>query len=95
MKSSLKTGIASVGTSLPLSYTHTPDGIKTEMAAAKFNNIRLIAVEGIASAIGDKRNILPEDEKSAAQLLQAIEMTESIPDILGVSRNIISVGQKA
>ena len=94
-KNALRTGITSIGPKLPLSYTHTPDGIISEMSNAGFKDIRLIAVEGVASVLGDKRNVLPEDEKSAAQLLKAIEMTESIPDILGASRNIIAVGKRA
>jgi len=95
LKSALETGSTTVGPKMPLFYTHTPGGIITEMSVAGFYDISLIAVEGIASAIGDKRNVMPEDEKSAKELLYAIEMTESIPDILGVSRNIIAVGKKS
>jgi len=95
LKNALETGSTSVaGPKMPLFYSHTPSGIITEMSVAGFKDIHLIAVEGIASAIGDKRNILPEDKKSAMQLLKAIEMTESVPDILGISRNIIAVGKK-
>jgi len=94
LMNALETGSISERPKLSLFYSHTPIGIKTEMSVAGFSDIHLIAVEGIASAIGDKRNVLPVDKKSANELLKAIEMTESIPEILGISRNIIAIGKK-
>ncbi|MGE5578762.1 MAG: class I SAM-dependent methyltransferase [Bacillota bacterium] len=77
---------------LPSVYCHTPDGIRDEMTSAGFENPVLIAVEGIANPLG--KNSLPDDETEATRLLQCIELTESIPDLLGVSRNIMAVGRK-
>jgi len=85
------TGMAE-GFSFPHSYFHTPNEIKTELSNAGFKNINAIAVEGIANAFGDYG--LPTDEKEAARLLKCIELTESIPELLGVSRNIIAIGKK-
>ena len=48
--------------------------------------------KGIANIIGD--NTLPTDEKEAAQLLKCIEWTESTPELLGATRNIITIGRK-
>ena len=94
LKDTLENGTISEGPKLPLFYSHTPTGIITEMSAAGSIDIHLVAVEGITSAIGDKRNVLPEDKKFANDLLRAIEMTESILEILGISRNIIAIGKK-
>lgn len=87
----LATGITSKSR-LPLSYCHTPAEITCEMSMAGFIDSQLIAVEGIANAMGD--NSLPEDKVAAEQLLKCVEITESIPELLGVSRNIIAVGKK-
>jgi len=73
-------------------YAHTPDEIVLEMSSAQFKSIRLVAVEGIGNALTD--NKIPEDEREAARLLWSIELTESAPELLGVSRNIIAVGEK-
>jgi len=82
----------SEGFSFPHSYFHTPDEIKTELSNVGFKDINAIAVEGIANAFGDYS--LPSDEKEAARLLKCIELTETIPELLGISRNIIAVGEK-
>ena len=72
-------------------YSHTPDEIIMELAAAGFEEIKLIAVEGIANVLGD--NKIPDNEKEAAHLLWGVERTESISELIGVSRNIIGVGK--
>jgi hypothetical protein len=76
----------------PQAYFHTPNEITTELSNARFEGIKIIAVEGIANAFGDYG--LPADEKDAARLLKCIEMTETIPELLGVTRNLIAVGRK-
>ena len=81
------------GFSFPHSYFHTPGEIVAELTNAGFGDIRNFAVEGIANAFGDYD--LPTDEKEAERLLKCIELTESIPDLLGVSRNIMAVGNKS
>lgn len=88
---SLSTGITE-NTKLPLFYGHTPDEITAEMATAGFQDIRLTAVEGIANAVGD--NIIPDDEQAARVLLGCIQLTESVPELMGVSRNILAAGIK-
>jgi len=87
----IKTGMDD-GFTLPQAYSHTPSEIITELSSAGFKDAQAVAVEGIASAFGDYT--WPTDEKEAARLLKCIELSESIPDLLGVSRNIIAVGKK-
>jgi len=74
-------------------YFHTTDEIADELAAANFENIRLIAVEGIANALTN--NQIPDDDTFAKELLWAVERTESDPNLLCISRNIIAVSNKA
>ena len=73
-------------------FGHTPGGFLAEMATAGFEKVELIAVEGIANALTD--NKMPADEKEAAQLLWGIDRTESVPELIGVSRNIMGIGTK-
>jgi ubiquinone/menaquinone biosynthesis C-methylase UbiE len=73
-------------------YNHSPNALAEELTTAGFEEIKLIAVEGVANAFSD--NKIPDDDKETENLLWVIERTESIPDLLGVSRNIIGAGKK-
>ena len=73
-------------------YAHTPDEIRSEMSSAKFESIKLIAVEGIGHALYTG---LPSDEREYSRLFWTIELSESIPELMGVSRNIMAVGKKS
>jgi len=79
-------------TRLPLSYGYIPGEIVLDMNDVGFTDVNLIAVEGIANALGN--NQLPEDKNEAERLLRCIELVESAPELMGVSRNIIAVGRK-
>lgn len=93
IEEALATGISdNPNFSLPLSYTYTPSEITTDLIESGFTNNKLIAVEGIANAISN--NQLPENKGEAARLLRCIELAESVPELVGVSRNIIAVGSK-
>ena len=81
------------GFTFPQAYFHTHNEIITELSSAGFYNTHTIAVEGVANAFGDC--ILPTDENESARLLKHIELTESTPELMGASRNIIAVGKKA
>jgi len=39
-------------------------------------------------------NQIPEDKREAARLLWSIEQTETVPELLGASRNIMAIGRK-
>ena len=94
IKQALSTGVFdnTSYTRLPLSYGHTPQEIVGEMTEAGFGEIRQVAVEGLANAMSN--NTLPANKEEAAQLMQGIALVESVPELIGVSRNIISVGIK-
>ena len=94
IKHALSTGVYdnTAYTSMPLLYGYTPREIFLEMKESGFDDITQIAVEGIANALGD--NTLPLDENEAEKLIKCIELVESVPELLGVSRNIITVGKK-
>ena len=73
-------------------YFHTAEEIRDEMSEAGFADVRLIAVEGFANALnGDE---LCEDAEIAPQLLECIRITESVPELMGVSGHIIAAGTK-
>jgi len=92
IEKALKLGMAENFT-LPQAYSHTPNEIMTELSYAGFENTKVVAVEGIANIFGDYS--LPSDEKEAERLLKCIELSESIPELMGVTRNMIAVGKKA
>ncbi|MCL2404822.1 MAG: methyltransferase domain-containing protein [Defluviitaleaceae bacterium] len=90
IKEALQTGINKhpAYTSLPLLYGHTPSEISSEMTEAGFDNVELTAVDGIANVFGHRA----ENEKDFDLLLSCIELTESAPDLMGISRTIIATG---
>gem|GEM_PF-172832 len=92
LKSIIATGRVD-GFTFPQAYSHTPSEILNELTTAGFYNTHAIAVEGIANPFGDYT--LPTDADEAAQLLSYIELVESTPEVIGISRNIIAVGKKA
>lgn len=87
----MRTGMAD-GFNLPHAYSHTRCEITAELSYAGFEDVNTLAVEGIAHAFGD--HSLPKDEQEAERLLKCVELTESIPELIGVSRNIMAVGKK-
>lgn len=73
-------------------YFHRPDGIRDELSNAGFRAIKLLAVEGFASPL-DARALMADPEK-ASMLLDCLDATESVPELLGISAHIIAVGVK-
>jgi len=92
LEQAIKTGMADCFT-LPQAYSHTPREILAELSNAGFETPMVLAVEGIASAFGDYT--WPTDEKESARLKKCIELSESIPELIGVSRNVMAVGRKS
>ena len=90
IKASLATGIFPAST-LPLSYAHMPKEIVSEMTEAGFEDVNIIAVEGIANPLGKTA----ENTEDFEQLLKCIELVESVPELIGTSRNIIAAGRKS
>ena len=87
----IKTGMSDAF-NIVQAYAHTPSEIMAELSSTGFENTHVVAVEGILNAFGDYS--LPTDEKEAASLLKCIELTETIPELMGVSRNLMAVGSK-
>lgn len=74
-------------------FLHTPDMIKAEMIRAGFQDIQLIAVEGIFNIVIDKAEYL-QDEKLKELILECLRKTESIPELMGCSNHILAIGKK-
>jgi ubiquinone/menaquinone biosynthesis C-methylase UbiE len=69
-------------------YFHTPDELRSELRAASFGTIELLAVEGFGWLLGD----LERRMHSPEPLLRAIRLTESEPSMLGCSAHVMGVG---
>ena len=73
-------------------FFHTPCLMKNELEQAGFSDIKLIAVEGFASAINT--DTITTDDKRMQLMLKYIRNTESVPELLGVSSHFIATGVK-
>ena len=73
-------------------YTHTPDQLRGELAAAGLAIERLVNVEGVSFALGDLEERLadPEDRE---RLLFALRTSESAPDLLGVGPHLLATAR--
>ena len=67
-------------------FFHTPELIYQEIQLGLFKNINLFAVEGFASAIDTK--------VSLDVVLKYINMTECVPELMGISSHILAVCKK-
>jgi SAM-dependent methyltransferase len=66
-------------------YFHRLDELESELTAAGFTDVRLLAVEGFAWLLGDLADRLTRP----AELLRAVRLTESQPSMLGASPHVI------
>ncbi len=73
-------------------YFHTPDEIVKEMEEAGFIDVTLIAVESFANIL-DVNHFL-SDERRKELLLKYIRVTESNPDLIGLSCHYVAIGKK-
>ncbi len=76
-------------------YCHTPDELKKEVEVAGFEDVNLLAIEGIGSwqkCILDGQ--YEKDEQLRKKLLYFIEKTEKEPSLLGLSNHIMAIGKK-
>lgn len=74
-------------------YVHEPDELAAEVAAAGFEGVRVLAVEGIGWAADD----FPAqwaNPLSRERLLGLIERTESDPALIGASIHLLAVARK-
>ena len=73
-------------------HFHRPDEIVDEVSQAGFEDISLIAVEGFAAPLDT--DAIMADLVMAPALLDCLDATETVPELMGVSPHIMAVGQK-
>lgn len=74
-------------------YAHRPDELADEVAEAGLELAALIAVEGIAFALGDVSERLA-DPVERELLFETIRKTESVPELLGVGPHFLAVARR-
>ncbi len=75
-------------------YFHHPDELRAEACEAGLESVELVGVEGPWWLLGD----LPARHDDPAQwqsLLDAAELMESEPSLLGVSPHVLAIGRRA
>jgi len=72
-------------------YAQTPEELRNEVEQAKFQNVRLLAIEGFSRWLPSKEW---DNEYVRKKMLHFIQKTEEDPSILGISDHIMAVGQK-
>lgn len=73
-------------------YFHRPDEIAGELSQAGFRGISLAAVEGFATPL-EARSLMA-DPVEASALLEYLDATEEVPDLIGISSHIMAIGIK-
>ena len=73
-------------------YFHRPDEIVDELAQAGFTDINLVAVEGFAAPL--EARTLMADPAEATVLLECLDATESVPELMGISSHIMAIGAR-
>jgi hypothetical protein len=68
-------------------YFHRPDELRGELLDAGFADIELVAVEGFAWLLGDLEDRMAEPDA----LLEAVQLTESEPSMLGCSAHVMGL----
>jgi sugar phosphate isomerase/epimerase len=71
-------------------YFHRLDELRAELAAAGFEGIELVAVEGFAWLLPDLERRMADPEP----LLRVLRLTESEPSLLGCSAHVIGVADR-
>ena len=94
LNENLKSGNHSPGNTpyFTTAFFHTPDALVEELRQAGFQDISIIAVEGIGSAFNV--DSIFADQRKKNLLLKYIQETESNPDLIGVSSHFMAIGKK-
>ncbi|MGI9648475.1 MAG: class I SAM-dependent methyltransferase [Acidimicrobiia bacterium] len=74
-------------------YFHRPDDLRTELGEAGFSQVDIRAVEGVGWIMPDFDDRWA-DEESRAIILEMVALTDSDPDIMGVSPHLLGTGRK-
>lgn len=75
-------------------YAHTPRQLRDEVAAAGLSLESLVALEGVAFALGDLDERM-DDRTERALLLGTLRAVESVPDLLGLGPHLLATARKA
>jgi SAM-dependent methyltransferase len=74
-------------------FMHHPGGLRAEVAAAGFEDVEVVAVEGIGWVAGDLDARL-RDPATRDSLLDLVGRLESEPSLLGASPHVIAIGRR-
>ncbi|MEX2626160.1 MAG: class I SAM-dependent methyltransferase [Ilumatobacteraceae bacterium] len=70
-------------------YFHRPDELRTEMEAAGFVDVEVLAVEG---PLGHAVDHAPDPGEAIARAVEVVSLTEDEPALLAASPHLIAVG---
>jgi len=74
-------------------FMHDPDGLYREVSGAGFDDVEVVAVEGIGWVAGDLDRRL-RDPTTRDPLLELVGRLEAEPSLLGASPHLIAIGRR-
>lgn len=74
-------------------YGHRPNELVDEVVVSGFELVDLVAVEGIASILGDSATQM-DDPNHRRIVLGAIRATERVPEMLGISAHLLATARR-
>lgn len=74
-------------------YFHRPDELRHEIAAAQFESVEIVAVEGIGHLLHEVNQRLT-DPSSAEPLLELLHRFEDDPALLGISSHLMAIARR-
>jgi SAM-dependent methyltransferase len=74
-------------------YTHTPQQLRDEVAAAGLELESLVALESISFALGDI-DARMDDPDERALLLDTLRAIESVPDLIGLGPHLLATARR-
>ncbi|MGV9797017.1 class I SAM-dependent methyltransferase [Mycobacterium sp. NPDC003449] len=72
-----------------LAYFHEPDELRAEIAGAGFDDVEILAIEGVAAMQAGEP---PADQAAQDALQRAIRRVESEPSLLGATAHMMAIG---
>jgi len=73
-------------------YTHTPDGLRQEVARSGLVLESLVSIEGLAMALGDIDERMDSPE-GRALVLDTLRAVEAVPELLGVGPHLLATAR--
>lgn len=74
-------------------FAHTPDQLRSEIAAAGLRLESLVSIEGVSFALGDLDERM-DDDAERGLLLDALRAVESVPELLGVGPHLLATARR-